>query len=709
MSEWQTVQKSGYLSDFTELDKTHQRAVINAIKELEQDPMTPRGDTIKKLKGYDNVYRYRLGDFRLIYAVAPQVRMMRLLAVGPRSSIYDRFNYPGWDAPETAVEFGAQMAEQPEWKKHPEWFQPKKEPEETKESLPRKLTSDLLSRWRIDGQYHERLLTCRYADELINVPASDVPGDILERVLEKLYPATVGELAAQPDQVLFDPEDLARYAEGTLNSFLLKLDAQQETLAQWALSGPTLVKGGPGSGKSTVAMYRLLAIVEHHLAETGTVPTILFTTYTNALINVSQSLLGQLLRDRLGLATGDSLPPQIRVTTLHRTVKWLAHQSGQQVEIAGPQHQLDALRLALSDLQPRQLGEADKLQLADLREDYLLAEFDWVIEGQNCQNEADYLAADRTGRGIPFSQAKRQAVWQVYARYRDLLLGQSRFTWGRLTQFVLYLAQSGALKQQWDYVIVDEAQDLPPVALALAVELCRQPTGVFLTADANQSLYNRGFRWRNVHQDLHVTGRTRILRRNYRSTRQMAVAAAEIMAPITGADPEAIQQEYVHVGPPPVLYGATGSQDQARWIAGQIYKAAQQLRLPVNAATVLVYSSSVGQPLAEALAAQGLPARFMNSREFDLAEPGIKVTTLHAAKGLEFPIVIIAHVEAGRLPRETSATDPEEMAVHEAEQRRLFFVGCTRAMRYLFVTYDQQLPSPFLADLSDEHWRRLVG
>jgi superfamily I DNA/RNA helicase len=124
---------------------------------------------------------------------------------------------------------------------------------------------------------------------------------------------------------------------------------------------------------------------------------------------------------------------------------------------------------------------------------------------------------------------------------------------------------------------------------------------------------------------------------------------------------------------------------------------------------VLVYSSSVGQPLAEALAAQGLPARFMNSREFDLAEPGIKVTTLHAAKGLEFPIVVIAHVEAGRLPRETAATDPEEIAVHEAEQRRLFFVGCTRAMRYLFVTYDQQLPSPFLADLSDEHWLPLAG
>ena len=116
---------------------------------------------------------------------------------------------------------------------------------------------------------------------------------------------------------------------------------------------------------------------------------------------------------------------------------------------------------------------------------------------------------------------------------------------------------------------------------------------------------------------------------------------------------------------------------------------------------------SVGQPLAAALSAQGLPAKFMSSSQFDLEEPGIKVTTLHAAKGLEFPIVILAHVEAGRLPRETAASDPEEIAAHLEEQRRLFFVGCTRAMRHLFITYDRQLPSPFLADLTAEHWQRL--
>ena len=94
----------------------------------------------------------------------------------------------------------------------------------------------------------------------------------------------------------------------------------------------------------------------------------------------------------------------------------------------------------------------------------------------------------------------------------------------------------------------------------------------------------------------------------------------------------------------------------------------------------------------------------MNSSDFDINEPAVKITTLHAAKGLEFPIVVVAYVEAGRLPRSTELSDADELAAFLHEQRRLFYVGCTRAMRHLFITYDRALPSPFLAGLSPERW-----
>jgi superfamily I DNA/RNA helicase/mRNA-degrading endonuclease RelE of RelBE toxin-antitoxin system len=705
MSDWQTVQKSAYLADFVELNKEQQKAVVKAVAELEKDPIMPRGNTIKKLQGYENVWRYRLGDFRLIYAVAPEVHLIRLLAVGPRGSIYERFNFPGWDAPETAVEFGPELAASPDWLDHPEWFRP---PPPKLEKLPRKLTPSLLQKWRIDAAYHGPLLGCVYADDLLNLPENCVPATVIERVMDGLFPAEVERIAAQPDLVLADPDDLLAYAEGDLAGFLLKLDEQQETLTQWALSGPTLVKGGPGSGKSTVALYRLRAIIEGALADGQKLPRVLFTTYTNALINVSTSLLQKLLGDVLNLRPSQALPPEIKVTTLHKIARRIARQAAPELKIAVQKQQLEALehsRLALTALSPGSPTGYIGAVMKRLGDDYLLAEFEWVIEGQDCRNEEAYLAADRSGRGISLSPGARQIVWRLYINYRAHLLAQSHYSFANLIQMALNEIQAGHFMERWDYVIVDEAQDLTPAALALAVELCREPTGLFLTADANQSIYNRGFSWGKVHKDLQVTGRTRILRRNYRSTRQIAAAAAQILRPLIGADTEAVEQEFVHAGRRPVCYSALGAEDQARWIARVVYNAARDMRLPVNAAAVLVRSSSVGQPLAQALIAQGLPSRYMTSSQFNLADPAVKVTTLHAAKGLEFPIVVIGHVEAGRLPQEGPKSDPDEEAAHLAEERRLFYVGCTRAMRYLFITYDHQLPSPFLSDLTDDLWR----
>ena len=59
--------------------------------------------------------------------------------------------------------------------------------------------------------------------------------------------------------------------------------------------------------------------------------------------------------------------------------------------------------------------------------------------------------------------------------------------------------------------------------------------------------------------------------------------------------------------------------------------------------------------------------------------------TLHAAKGLEFPIVLITGLNDGTLPHSRSFDDPEAML----EERRLFYVGITRAKDRLFLTCSQ--------------------
>lgn len=708
---WFITQKPSFLSDYSELPRDLQKRVSDALEDLEQDAVTPRGNTIKPLKGYENLWRYRLGEHRLIYAAVTDRNLVQMLAVGPRGTVYERFNYTGWDDESYAVNFGPGMAAElkphqealPEWVKHPEWFKP--EPEKPASApLPHKLTPSRLQRWRVPEKYHDVLMRCLSEDDLMAAP---VPSEVLGPVLEALWPATVEKLAQEPDLVLFDPTDLERYAAGELHAFLLNLDEHQQRFTDWAMRGPTLVKGGPGSGKSTVALYRVRALLEQGLAAERRLPSVLFTTYTNALVNVSESLLRQLLRDPLGLGPADPLPKNVTTSTVDRLVVQIVRRSGYEGDIAAQDEMQMALRTARGT---DRRGSLDldimllKAAIDNLRDDYLLDEFEWVIEGQNCRTLADYLEAQRVGRGIPFNERTRRAVWKVYEAYSELLRQMQRRTWGQLRQMALEAVQNGRFTRRWDYVVVDEAQDLTPTALALCVELARDPSGIFLTADANQSLYNRGFRWQSVHEQLQVVGRTRILRRNYRTTREIAEAAAQILSVHGDTDREALQQEFIHSGVSPQLYAAKGAPDQANWLAGQILGALRELRLPLSAAAVLVPNNYLAEQMARLLQNAGLQAAFMRGRELSLDAPGVKVTTLHSAKGLEFPVVAVAHVEAGQLPRDFGATDAEERAEAEENQRRLFFVGCTRAMRYLMVTHDEWAPSPFLERLTEDHW-----
>jgi len=86
----------------------------------------------------------------------------------------------------------------------------------------------------------------------------------------------------------------------------------------------------------------------------------------------------------------------------------------------------------------------------------------------------------------------------------------------------------------------------------------------------------------------------------------------------------------------------------------------------------------------------------------------VQMMTLHSAKGLEFPVVFLAGMEDGLFPHQRSVADLAGLE----EERRLCYVGATRAMRHLYITYAEQRrlygvdtygqPSRFIGELPAE-------
>src|SRR5262249_58194702 len=92
----------------------------------------------------------------------------------------------------------------------------------------------------------------------------------------------------------------------------------------------------------------------------------------------------------------------------------------------------------------------------------------------------------------------------------------------------------------------------------------------------------------------------------------------------------------------------------------------------------------------------------------DGGEDCVQMMTLHTAKGLEFPVVFLAGLEEGLFPHQRSLTDLDSLE----EERRLCYVGMTRAMKQLYLSYAEQrrlhgvdsygMPSRFIKEVPED-------
>lgn len=124
--------------------------------------------------------------------------------------------------------------------------------------------------------------------------------------------------------------------------------------------------------------------------------------------------------------------------------------------------------------------------------------------------------------------------------------------------------------------------------------------------------------------------------------------------------------------------------------------------IPPEGEEAVSYSS----PMAAFIDQAALDAGDSQADEF---EDSVQMMTLHSAKGLEFPLVFLAGVEEGLFPHKMSADDPNRIE----EERRLCYVGITRAMEKLVMTYAESRrlhgqetfnsPSRFIREIPKEY------
>ena len=134
----------------------------------------------------------------------------------------------------------------------------------------------------------------------------------------------------------------------------------------------------------------------------------------------------------------------------------------------------------------------------------------------------------------------------------------------------------------------------------------------------------------------------------------------------------------------------------------------ENLQELVNAAKQFRYDQDPEEtlpPLVAFLTHASLEAGEMQAA---VHEHSVHMMTFHAAKGLEFPIVFLVGMEEGVFPSRQSVEEPHRLE----EERRLCYVGLTRAMEHLFLTYaevrrqygreEYHRPSRFLREIPEE-------
>jgi mRNA-degrading endonuclease RelE of RelBE toxin-antitoxin system len=514
-------------------------------------------------------------------------------------------------------------------------------------------------------------------------------GASVEEVMEQVTapvaatgPVDPADYAAAADRpaslVTTDDETLQAILQGGFERWQVYLHPVQRRVVERSYSGPARVSGGPGTGKTIVALHRVRWLVQH-LPPGSTGQDVLLTTFNKNLAND--------LRKRLLLLGGPELLDRVDVVNIDRLAARVVNE-------AQPGTRLPMM----DDDRATELWREMLLELGETRWDaeFLHDEWSQVVLGHAITSRQDYFRARRAGRGRQLNRAQRAAIWELVEQFTKRLDETNQWTFRRVAAHAARLERelAAAREPRYRHIVVDEAQDLSSAHwMLLRAMVAPGANDLFLAGDTHQRIYDNYVSLGSL--GIEIRGRSSRLTLTYRSTHEILTAAARILGTESWDDMDDgtdTLDGYRSVlrGPRPELRAYPSWQEELDGILRQVQEwAGGDASIAVSVPT----RKQVDQ-VESYLSAHGVPAGSIGPDGPRLPE-GVHVGTLQRFKGLEYQRMILAGITDAAVPGQRAATDPARQHRELMRARSLLFVAATRARDALVISWHGQ-PSRFL-------------
>lgn len=466
----------------------------------------------------------------------------------------------------------------------------------------------------------------------------------------------------------------------------MELTVDQLRIVNSKMNGHCLIKGVAGSGKTTVALCKIAKYLRESVNANE---KMLVVTYNKTLIQYMK-----LLSEDYGI---NILSSQVEI----RTIDSVINQYAKNKNYVKAAEQRQIMTLAIQKIQKQYPG----CRIIDVKNyDFLTEETDW-IKSCRCLSREEYLEIDRAGRfsigenkmRLQKQSDDRNAIFSLYELYENELRKRGLTDFKSNAIYVLGQLQTGALRpQKYSYIIVDESQDLTRVQLEIIHALYQEKAegSILFIADVAQSIYPHSWLSRQSFKSVgfDMSGKSNILKRNFRTTKQIALAAYSLLNHdndlknnIEFVEPEAIERD----GMKPRYRSFSYVTEEFSYVAEEIKKLVSRYGLKDIA--IVARTHAYLKSIQTYLLGHGIDAvaadKIKDARYFK--EDKVSLFTLHAIKGLEFPVIFIVGMNQSLLPFSMEQMDVE---------RKLLYVGMTRAKHLLYLS-NSTTPSVFLEEI----------